>query len=79
LEEVSFKGRLGSMGSSELDALPKSLQALLFPENCKNSIKLMEKRQFKSLTRNTAAHLYIADAMLIRTKYCFCLKDENKK
>jgi hypothetical protein len=27
------------MGSSDLDALPEGLQPLLFPENCKNSIK----------------------------------------
>jgi hypothetical protein len=32
------------MGSSDLDALPKSLQALLLPEDYKNSIKLMENK-----------------------------------
>ena len=74
LEEMSFKRRLGSMGSSNLDTLAKSLQTLLFPENCKNPIKLIEVRQLQSLTRNTSTYLYVTDTMLVRTKYRFCLE-----
>jgi len=58
---------------------PKVCKPCCSQKTARIQSNLMETKQFQSLTRNTSAHLYITDTMLVRTKYGFCLKNGNKK
>ena len=71
---MSFKRRLGGVGSSDLNTLAKCLQALLLPEYCMLLVSSRNIRRITKHTRHTSTNLYITDTVLISAENGFRLQ-----